>query len=92
MDAAWFAIVIAVVGPIGALAFKSEHKWRIFRSFVSRALLWGLALSGGLGCGLWIAHLFPQDVEATLRAFTIGAVACFVALLLVELANWLREP
>ena len=86
------ALVLAVVGPIGALAFRNESKWKVVHDLSLRSLKAAIVLSGWIGMGLFYAWLFPEHVEALLRGFGIMFAASMAGLVLLSVADWLRKP
>ncbi len=87
----WIGIGVAVVAGIGAVAYRSS-KWPDVRSYTAVSLLAVLMVSGFTGVGLFIAWLFPSQIEQILLVFAAVAGGSLVAILIIEFANWVREP
>ncbi len=87
-----FGLLGAALVSLSALAFKSHRKWPAIRSAVSYGLVAAIGAFGFAGVGLLFARLFPEqitDMAATCAAVAAGAT---VSLVVVEFANWLRQP
>ena len=90
--AAWAGIVVAIVGALGAQAYKSDRKWRSFFNVAAYGAAGVGTIFACAALGLGYAWMFPEKLEQTLlRAALLAGISCS-ALLVLWLAHWLREP
>lgn len=86
-----FAVAVTIVGGIAALAYRSR-RWGVVRDGVSYALAGVLGVVGFTGIGLLLAKQFPKQASSLFTAASVICAGAVGLLLLVWVADWLRNP
>lgn len=84
-------LLVAIVGPLATLAYRSDRKWPAFYARTWPLLVGAFGIFGCLGLGAAFTLAWPRQGGVFIASAAIAGVGCLVLVVALVFADWVRD-